>query len=74
MNPKALHHIHIVTLNILYWADKKGFDKAIIIYDLMHLGSDYDLIQEEALMIALGTSEKKGRGIPFPSLVGSNTS
>jgi len=34
----------------------------------MHLASGYDLIQEEALMIALGTSEKKSevyRSYPF---------
>ena len=49
----------MVTPNFLYQADEKGFDKAIVIYDLMHIASGYDLIQKEALMITLGTLEKK---------------
>ena len=49
----------MVTPNFLYRADEKGFDKAIVIYDLMHIASGYDLIQKEALMITLGTSEEK---------------
>lgn len=56
----------MVTPNFLYRADEKGFDKAIVIYDLMHIASGYDLIQKEALMITLGTSEKKRERFTVP--------
>ena len=56
----------MVTPNFLYQADEKGFDKAIVIYDLMHIVSGYDFIQKEALMITLGTSEKKRERFTVP--------
>jgi hypothetical protein len=58
----------MVTPNFLYRADEKGVDKAIVIYDLVYIASSYDLIQKEAFMITLGTSEKKSERFTVPIL------
>ena len=58
----------MVTPNFLYRADEKGFDKAIVIYNLMHIASGCDLVQKEVLMITLGTLKKKRERFTVPIL------